>query len=313
MAASNSEDDNGIIPPAYNGCSDSSDNARNNPPACDDDSDISENAAMAAGSDSDSKSHSGDQLNSDSSEANNIEEIGYDSGQGDEEPNFPVDPIRVGNFAPSRIRWAKCMALGTIAHPQVDLQSLPPSQKEYPMLSSVNSFEWLSEGMGGTTPPLTMIKICGINPASLHDQSYNFLAPSILRRMRTMSCPRSYFWPVCLGRFWIEHWRKLSTPMEPYFGHALLRVASTAPIRLSMMGPYPVAFRFSSPAFSNTIINSYWVHLTERDLALRIIAPSIDMYPLKLGYIMGKAASALPHRLWLLGTNPPWGLLLCRP
>ncbi|KAI9916736.1 hypothetical protein PsorP6_016961 [Peronosclerospora sorghi] len=104
---------------------------------------------MASESDSDSEPHSGDQLESDSGEANTIEETRED----DEKPTFPVDPICSDDFAPARIRRAKLMTFGTIAIQHVDLQPLPPSQQEYPMVASVNSFEWLSEGMGDTIPP----------------------------------------------------------------------------------------------------------------------------------------------------------------
>ncbi|KAI9918396.1 hypothetical protein PsorP6_011248 [Peronosclerospora sorghi] len=79
----------------------------------------------------------------------------------------PISPWT--KFA-TRIRRAKRMVFGTIADPHTDRQPFPPSQKEYPMLTSVNSFEWLSEGMGDTTP-LTKILFCGINPASLHARS----------------------------------------------------------------------------------------------------------------------------------------------
>ncbi|KAI9922279.1 hypothetical protein PsorP6_000565 [Peronosclerospora sorghi] len=126
MDASDSDDDNGSVPPSFEERSDSSDNADMNTsdddnasPSCNDDSVISDNFSMAS-------TQSGDQLESDSGEANTIEEIRDE----DEEPTFPVDPIRSDDFAPVRIRRAKCMVFGTIADPQVDLQPLPPSQKE---------------------------------------------------------------------------------------------------------------------------------------------------------------------------------------
>jgi hypothetical protein len=48
--------------------------------------------------------------------------------------------------------------------------------------------------------------------------------------------------------------------------------------------------------------SQFWLQLrlAELDLALQIIAPSIYMDPLKIGSILGKAASALPHPLWHL-------------
>ncbi|KAI9913876.1 hypothetical protein PsorP6_006468 [Peronosclerospora sorghi] len=176
--AAKDDDDNGSTTPAVEECSDSSDNADmsssdddNTSSACNDDSATSDNVAMASESDSDSEPQSGDQLESifdeanvsmasesdsdsepqksDSGEANTIEEIRDEN----EEPTFPVDPIRSDDFAPARIHQAKHMVFGTIEDPQVDFQPFPPSQKEYPMLASVNSFEWLSEGMGDTIPP----------------------------------------------------------------------------------------------------------------------------------------------------------------
>ena len=40
-----------------------------------------------------------------------------------------------------------------MAEPEVELRTLPPSQLEYPFFSSVNSYEWLSDGGGGSIPP----------------------------------------------------------------------------------------------------------------------------------------------------------------
>ncbi|KAI9922389.1 hypothetical protein PsorP6_000553 [Peronosclerospora sorghi] len=85
-------------------------------PACNDDRVISDNVAMASESDSDK---------SDSGETNTLDEV----RDVDEEPTFPVDPIRSDDCAPTRICRDIRMVFGTIADPQVDLQPLPPSQK----------------------------------------------------------------------------------------------------------------------------------------------------------------------------------------
>ncbi|EEY62719.1 uncharacterized protein PITG_14505 [Phytophthora infestans T30-4] len=57
-----------------------------------------------------------------------------------------------------------------------------------------------------------------------------------------------------------------------------------------------------SPRFTPTNQSQLWLksRLAEADLALQINAPSIYVDSLKLSAVTGKAASALPHPLWLL-------------
>ncbi|OWY95241.1 hypothetical protein PHMEG_00034803, partial [Phytophthora megakarya] len=140
------------------------DDARSVPPAYDDQSDSgnsSDNAAMASDTASEGEPHSGDQSDSESSQRSEMEGLESNSivvrpksiwpaGQA---PIFPVGPNQESDFAPARILRAKRLVFGTIAEPASDLRCLPPSQKEYPTVSSVNSYEWLSEGTGGTIPP----------------------------------------------------------------------------------------------------------------------------------------------------------------
>ncbi|KAI9918887.1 hypothetical protein PsorP6_011257 [Peronosclerospora sorghi] len=136
------------------------------------------------------------------------------------------------------------------------------------MLDSVNSFEWLSEVMGDTTPPDHDIILCILN--------YQYLRNLV-------------------------------------FGHAVLRVTSTrtSPAeedgalsnRLSILFPSLQKFddqSILSELFPDQDLVWLQVHLAELDLALQIIAPSIYMDLLKLRSIIGNAASALPHPLWLL-------------
>ncbi|KAE9066785.1 hypothetical protein PF002_g21712 [Phytophthora fragariae] len=45
---------------------------------------------------------------------------------------------------------AKRLLFGEVADPAKEWSSLPPSQKEYPVVSTVNSYEWLATGEGGS-------------------------------------------------------------------------------------------------------------------------------------------------------------------
>ncbi|KAI9910666.1 hypothetical protein PsorP6_010167 [Peronosclerospora sorghi] len=354
MAASDSEDNTGSIPPAYDDRSDTSDNAEmithdsddkegSIPPAYDDRSDTSDDAVMVAESASDSEPHSGDQSESDSSLTNNDEKNGDDSCQDDDEPNFPVDPIHSGDFAPARIRRAKRMVFGAIADPKVYLQPLPPSQKEYPIIASVNSFEngwdyppdqdiilWdksctPSRSVGsyvelnpvserllnskvyqGNVEKLSLKKLCSEIEQFLGSFDSSTDADNVMSSIQAQpSLHRALLDSASEENF--QHLRHLA------FGHAVLRVASTRSYsaeddwtlssRLKSLFPGQQQYDYQS-VLSQLCPDKdlFWlqVRLAELDLALQIIAPSIYMDPLKLGAIMGKAASALPHPLWLL-------------
>ena len=54
---------------------------------------------------------------------------------------FPVDAIGNGAFAFDRILRAKCLIFGTSAEAEAEVTQYPPSQLEYPFLSSINSYE----------------------------------------------------------------------------------------------------------------------------------------------------------------------------
>ena len=56
-------------------------------------------------------------------------------------------------FSPDRILRAKRLVFGTIVIPEAAVTQFHPSQLEYSFLSSVNSYEWLSEGTNGPIPP----------------------------------------------------------------------------------------------------------------------------------------------------------------
>ena len=64
-------------------------------------------------------------------------------------PKFPVDAIGNDAFAPDRILWAKRLIFGTIAGLEAEVNQFSSLQLKYPFLSSLNSYEWLSEGTDG--------------------------------------------------------------------------------------------------------------------------------------------------------------------
>ncbi|CAI5737713.1 unnamed protein product [Peronospora destructor] len=68
-------------------------------------------------------------------------------------PKFPVDAINHDAFAPDRITRAKRLIFGPIVESETEVIQFPPSQLEYPFLSSLNSYEWLSEGSDDPIPP----------------------------------------------------------------------------------------------------------------------------------------------------------------
>ncbi|KAI9922278.1 hypothetical protein PsorP6_000566 [Peronosclerospora sorghi] len=97
------------------------------------------------------------------------------------------------------------------------------------------------------------------------------------------------------------------------FGHAVPRLTSTSSYsaeddgavsnRLSIL--FLSLQKFDYQSILNELCpdqDLLWLqgHMAELNLALQIIAPSIYIDPLKLGFIIGKAASAVPHPLWLL-------------
>ncbi|KAE9281969.1 hypothetical protein PF008_g27754 [Phytophthora fragariae] len=247
------------------------------PPAYDDQSDTSENAAMADASDSDFEPHSGDESESDSSHDGSMDGIEvaievrrkaiWPSGK---PPQFPVAPTKSSDFTPARVMRAKRLIFGEVADPAKEWSSLPPSQKEYPVVSTVNSYEWLATGEGAQP--------------SLHRVLLDTKAPGNFLALRAKA-----------------------------FGHAVLRELSTRPFEPE--GETSVYGRLSNylPDLASTDLQAalglfypdqaqFWLKmkLAEFDLALQIIAPSIYLDPFKMGAFLGKAASALPHPLWLL-------------
>ncbi|KAE9334532.1 hypothetical protein PR003_g13470 [Phytophthora rubi] len=110
------------------------------------------------------------------------------------------------------------------------------------------------------------------------------------------------------------------------FVHAVLRELSTRPFEpeseISVYG------RLSNhlPDLASTDLQAtlglfypnqaqFWLKmkLAEFDLALQIIAPSIYLDPFKMGEFLGKAASALPHPLWLLWDDSTLASIIMSP
>ncbi|KAE9189975.1 hypothetical protein PF002_g24896 [Phytophthora fragariae] len=293
------------------------------PPAYDDQSDTSENAAMADASDSDFEPHSGDESESDSSHDGSMDGIEvaievrrkaiWPSGK---PPQFPVAPTKSSDFTPARVMRAKRLIFGEVADPAKEWSSLPPSQKEYPVVSTVNSYEWLATGEGGSvpadqdiilwdrsrTPPPTSVGayefLGSFNSDSDPDKTISSIQaqPSLHRVLLDTKAPGNFL-----------------ALRAKAFGHAVLRELSTRPFEPE--GETSVYGRLSNylPDLASTDLQAalglfypdqaqFWLKmkLAEFDLALQIIAPSIYLDPFKMGAFLGKAASALPHPLWLL-------------
>ncbi|KAI9921774.1 hypothetical protein PsorP6_001661 [Peronosclerospora sorghi] len=64
------------------------------------------------------------------------------------------------------------MVFGTIGDPQVDLQPLPPSQKKYPMVASVNSFEWLNKSCKHSRLVVSYFKLSPVSDRLLNSKFY---------------------------------------------------------------------------------------------------------------------------------------------
>ena len=110
------------------------------------------------------------------------------------------------------------------------------------------------------------------------------------------------------------------------FGHAVLRVTATRDFISSDDGYIMHRLRTLYPATSDfdfqsvlgqlcPDVNQYWnqVRLAEFDLAIQIVAPSVYMDPLKMSTLLGKAASPLQHRLWLLWVGTTLSSLIFFP
>ncbi|KAF4138708.1 hypothetical protein GN958_ATG12103 [Phytophthora infestans] len=325
------------------------------PPAFDNDSDTSDSAAMVDDSASESEPHSGDHSDEESSQRGTMD--GIESAvmarpksvwPHSQVPNFPVGSIQATDFTPARIKRAKSLVFGTIADPEVVLQRLPPSQKEYPTVASVNSYEWLSEGAGGPIPPdqdlilwdkstdppqsvasyvgltevtesvlnaavyqgnveqLSLKELCAVIEDFLGSFSLVTDPDTLLSTVQAQpSLHRVLLDSKAEGNF--HHLRTKA------FGHAVLRELTTQVFpsdddgsvysRLSTLYPNQSDFDFQTVLGQLCPDQSqYWLklRLAEADLSLQIIAPSIYVDPLKLSAVTGKAATALPHPLWLL-------------
>ncbi|KAI9990431.1 hypothetical protein PInf_021402 [Phytophthora infestans] len=332
-----------------------SDDTGSIPPAFDNDSDTSDSAAMVDDSASESEPHSGDHSDEESSQRGTMD--GIESAvmarpksvwPHSQVPNFPVGSIQATDFTPARIKRAKSLVFGTIADPEVVLQRLPPSQKEYPTVASVNSYEWLSEGAGGPIPPdqdlilwdkstdppqsvasyvgltevtesvlnaavyqgnveqLSLKELCAVIEDFLGSFSLVTDPDTLLSTVQAQpSLHRVLLDSKAEGNF--HHLRTKA------FGHAVLRELTTQVFpsdddgsvysRLSTLYPNQSDFDFQTVLGQLCPDQSqYWLklRLAEADLSLQIIAPSIYVDPLKLSAVTGKAATALPHPLWLL-------------
>ena len=73
-------------------------------------------------------------------------------------PKFQVAAIGNDALAPDRILRAKRLIFGTIAEPEAEVTQFSPIKLEYPFLSSINSYEWLSKEANGPIPPYQDIK-----------------------------------------------------------------------------------------------------------------------------------------------------------
>jgi hypothetical protein len=332
-----------------------SDTAESIPPVFDIESDASSAPARSEHSDSESEPHRGDLSDSESSHRSDMDGIEmaivarpssvWHNGKA---PLFPVGPTSNEDKAPARIKRAKLLIFGEIATPTAEMQMLPPSQQEYPVLSSLNTYEWLSEGQGGTIPPDqdivlwdrsreptqsvgSFIGLSEVTESVLNSSVYqgnveqlslkelcevieNFLAnfatetdpDSTLATLQAQpSLHRVLLDTKEPGNF--QHLRGKA------FGHAVLRVVSTREFSCGDEGTVSSRLSTLYPTQSvsdyQTVLgqicpdqSQFWLQLrlAELDLALQIIAPSIYMDPLKIGSILGKAASALPHPLWHL-------------
>ncbi|RQM18516.1 hypothetical protein DD237_008403 [Peronospora effusa] len=264
-------------------------------------------------------------------------------------------------LTPDRITRAKRSIFGPIAEPEAEVTQFPPSQVEYPFLSSLNSYKWLSDGTDGPISPdqdiilwdrsqdpprsvrsfvnmgeiaerilnssvyqgsveeLTLKELCAVidDFVSTFDSTHDpdsvmtmvHAQPSLLRVLLDTKAK---------GNF--HHLR------AKVFGHALLRVAATRDYPSSDVGSlmqrlgklYPDKSDFDFQSVLSQLCpdhDQYWgqVELAEFDLAIQIVTPSVYMDPLQLVTLLGKAASALPHPIWLLWDDPTLASLVLSP
>ncbi|EGZ04874.1 hypothetical protein PHYSODRAFT_320278 [Phytophthora sojae] len=328
------------------------DDTASTPPAFDDQSDTSENAAMADASDSDFEPHSGDESESDSSQSGSMDgiEVAIEVRRkaiwpsGNPPPKFPVAPTKSSDFAPDRVLRAKRLIFGEAANPAKEWRSLPPSQKDYPVVSTVNSYEWLATGEGGSIPPDQDIILWDRSqtPASsvgsyvAKDLTAETAHNSVVYQGSVEELSLKNLCLVIkevLGSFESNpdpDTAISSVQAQPSlhraFGHAVLRELATRPFEPE--GDTTVYGRLSSqlPDLVTTDLQEalglfypdeaqFWlkVKLAEFDLALQIIAPSIYLDPFKMGAFLGKAASALPHPLWLLWDDSTLASIIMSP
>ncbi|UIZ28542.1 hypothetical protein KXD40_009205 [Peronospora effusa] len=338
------------------------------PPAWDNASESSGSESMADISGSEGEPHSGDHSESDSSLLATMDGIEsaitvrpksiWVTGKA---PKFPVGAVNNDALTPDRITRAKRLIFGTIAEPEAEVTQFPPSQVEYPFLSSLNSYEWLSEGTDGPISPdqdiilwdrsqdpprsvrsfvnmgevaerilnssvyqgsveeLTLKELCAVidDFVSTFDSTHD--PDSVMTTVQAQpSLLRVLLDTKAKGNF--HHLR------AKVFGHAVLRVAATRDYPSSDVGSlmqrlgklYPDKSDYDFQSVLSQLCpdqDQYWgqVKLAEFDLAIQIVAPSVYMDPLKLGTLLGKAASALPHPIWLLWDDPTLASLVLSP
>ncbi|KAL7680671.1 hypothetical protein Plhal304r1_c064g0152241 [Plasmopara halstedii] len=229
---------------------------------------------------------------------------------------------------------AKLMVFSAAVDPAVDLRRFPSFQNEYSSISSLNSYEWLSEGLDGPIPPYQNVIACdkSIEPpqsmasfvilTEVSEAVYNGAVyrgnveqlslkelckdPDIL-----LSTVQAQYSPhrVLLDSSTEENFHHLRTKA---FGHAVLLELSTRTYPLTDDGIF----------FERTVLGQLCpkqsqyglkLRLAEADLALQIIASSINLDPLILSVVLGRAASALPHPMWLLWDDSTSAALTTSP
>ncbi|ETN04261.1 hypothetical protein PPTG_23662 [Phytophthora nicotianae INRA-310] len=278
------------------------------PPAFDAKSDTSDSEAMVNDSASEGEPHSGDQSDGETCQRSTMD--GIESAvvadpksvwPHEKVPNFPVGSTQSTDFTPARIKRAKCMVLGTIADPEVDLRRLPPSQKGYPTVAPVNSYEWLSdvtEGAlnaavhQGNVEQLSLQELCAV----IEDYLGSFCSLTDPDTVLSTVQAQPSLHRVLLDSKAEDNFHHLRVKA---FGHAVLRELSTRTYPsedegsvfdlLSKLYPDQQGFDFQTGLGQLCPDQSqFWfkLRLAEADLALQIIAPSIYTDPLKLSALV---------------------------
>ncbi|CEG41106.1 uncharacterized protein PHALS_11271 [Plasmopara halstedii] len=212
---------------------------------------------------------------------------------------------------------AKLMVFSAAVDPAVDLRRFPSFQNEYSSISSLNSYEWLSEGLDGPIPPYQNVIACDKSIEPPQSMASFVILTEVSEAVYNGAVYRGNVEQLSLKELCKDPDILLSTVQAQYSPHRVLLDSSTEEnfhhLRTKAFG-HAVLLELSTrqlcPKQSQYGLK---LRLAEADLALQIIASSINLDPLILSVVLGRAASALPHPMWLLWDDSTSAALTTSP